>query len=328
VSVEAARFGGPRQTRGPSVVSVGVFDGLHLGHRAILERAIARARERAARAVVVSFEPHPDVVLRPGPFHAPAPLTPLEEKRERLLAMGVDELEVIPFTRELARLEPEDFVREYLVRPFHPLALVVGKDFALGRGRSGDVKRLAAIGEVEGFEVEPVPLLDLEGERVSSTRIRELLSAGKVAEAARLLGRRYSLEGTVVTGHGMGRALGFPTANLRLHEEKLLPSDGIYAGWAAFGERREWRPAALSIGVRPTFDGRERQIEAFVLDWSGDLVGHEMGIELVDWIRPELRFESAAALIEAMGEDVAETRRRLARTAGPSPRLSASRSTG
>src|SRR5262249_27224067 len=156
------------------------------------------ARERRARCVVVSFDPHPDLVLRPGGFHYAAPLTPLPEKRARLLAMGVNEIEVIPFTRELAHLEPEQFVADYLVRPFEPFALVVGHDFALGRGRSGNVQRLAEIGRSTGFDVEAVPVLELDGARVSSTRIREALSAGRVAEAGRLLGRSYSLDGRVV----------------------------------------------------------------------------------------------------------------------------------
>jgi len=309
--MNGARFQGPRSEEGPAVVAIGVFDGLHLGHRAILERALARARDLQARCVVVSFDPHPEVVLRPGDFRWVAPLTPLQEKRERLLAMGVDELHVIPFTRELAGLEPEAFVREHLMKPFHPVALVVGRDFALGRGRSGNVQRLTGIGHDLGFEVEAVPLLEMEGGRVSSTRIRELLAAGRVEEASRLLGRRYTLAGTVVTGHGMGRTLGFPTANLRLHEEKQVPADGIYAVWARLGDRAERHAGAMSIGARPTFGGRERQLEVFLLDWNGDLVGAEMEVEFVDWLRAEKKFESAEALIEAMKEDVSETRRRL-----------------
>jgi riboflavin kinase/FMN adenylyltransferase len=306
-----ARFQGSRPDEGPAVVAVGVFDGLHLGHRAILQRALTRARAQDARCVVVSFDPHPEVVLRPGSFQWVAPLTPLQEKRERLLAMGVDELHVIPFTRELAGLEPEAFVREHLTKPFRPLALVVGQDFALGRGRSGNVQRLTAIGREAGFEVEAVPLLEMNGARVSSTRIRELLAGGRVEEASRLLGRRYSLSGTVVTGHGVGRTLGFPTANLRLHEEKLVPADGIYAVWARLGDRPEPHAGAMSIGARPTFGGRERQLEVFVLDFGGDLVGEGIEVEFVDWLRAEKKFESADQLVEAIQEDVAETRRRL-----------------
>jgi riboflavin kinase/FMN adenylyltransferase len=307
----------PRDRRrpGPSVIAIGVFDGLHRGHRAILERALALGRERNCGSVVVSFDPHPDVVLRPGAFRVLAPLTPLQEKRERLVEMGVDELHVIPFTRELAALEPEAFVRDHLMQ-FRPVALVVGADFALGRGRSGTVERLREIGRRLGFAVEPVGLLDHAGGRLSSTRVRQLLGEGRVAEAAELLGRRYSLRGSIVAGHGIGRTLGYPTANLRLHEEKLVPADGIYVARARLGGESEWRAAAMSIGVRPTFDGRVRQLEFFLLDWSGELLGTEAEVEFVDWLRPEKRFDSPADLVAAMDADVAATRRRLELPAG------------
>jgi riboflavin kinase/FMN adenylyltransferase len=312
VTSESARFESPHgRGHGPTVLAVGVFDGLHLGHRAILERALGLAREQDGRCVVVSFDPHPDVVLRTDGFHYVAPLTPLQEKRTRLLQLGVHELEVIPFTRELAALEPEVFVAGHLVKPFQPSAIVVGEDFALGKGRTGTVERLREIGRRQGFDLMAVPLLEMDGERISSTRVRGLLATGRVADAARLLGRRYALEGRIVTGHGLGRTLGYPTANLRLHEEKLIPADGIYVARARLGDESDWRPAAMSIGVRPTFDGRVRQLEFFLLDWTGDLVGMEAEVEFVDWLRPEKKFESSEALVEAMSEDVAETRRRL-----------------
>ena len=299
----------------PTAVAVGVFDGLHLGHIEILRHAIARARSLGGRSVVVSFDPHPDLVLAPAGFRFPAPLTPMQERQHRLQALGIDELRVLPFTRELAALEPETFVDEHLVKPLAPRALVVGQGFALGRGRSGDVPRLRRIGETRGFEVEEVPLLQLDGALVSSTRIRALLAEGRVAEAARMLGRSYGFAATVVTGHGIGRTLGYPTANLRLHEEQLLPADGIYVARIRFGGEDLWRPAAMSIGVRPTFDGRVRQIEAFVLDWSGDLVGAEVEVEMVDWLRPEIKFAGPEALVSAMDKDIEQTRRRLAEPA-------------
>jgi len=293
-----------------SAVSVGAFDGLHLGHYQILRRTLARARERAGRSVVVSFDPHPDLVLAKS-FQAVAPLTPLPEKRERLAALGV-EFQVLPFTRELAALEPEEFVERHLVRPYALHALVVGVNFALGRGRSGNVPRLREIGRRFGFEVETVPLLEIGGAPVTSTRTRAALAAGRVDEAARLLGRRYVLGGTVVPGNAIGRTLGVPTANLRLHEEKFLPAHGIYAVWARIGSESARRPGAMSIGVRPTFGGQERTLEVHLIDWSGDLLGADLEVELVDWIRPELRFESVEALSVAMREDLAEARRRLA----------------
>lgn len=288
-------------------VAVGVFDGVHLGHVAILREALARAG--GGPCTVVSFDPHPDVVLKPS-FQAVAPLTPIPEKRERLHELGIHELEVLPFTRELAALEPEAFVDRHLVAPRGPRWLVVGADFALGRGRSGNVERLRAIGGSRGFEVAAVPLLEAEGAPVSSTRIRALLAEGRVAEAARLLGRCYSLEGTVVTGDAIGRTLGYPTANLRLHEEKFVPRHGIYAVWARVdgGERI---PGAMSIGVRPTFGGQVRTLETFLIDWGGDLVGRALAVELVDWLRDEAKFDTLEQLVRAIDGDVAETRRRL-----------------
>jgi riboflavin kinase/FMN adenylyltransferase len=295
--------------RATVAVAVGVFDGLHLGHRAIVERALERAGR--GRCVVVSFDPHPDVVLGKGEFRIPAPLTPIQERRARLRAMGVAELVVIPFTRELAALEPETFVAEYLVKPHALGSLVVGHGFALGRGRSGNVERLRAIGRDLGFEVDELPLLEVDGAPVSSTRIRALLGEGRVAEAAQLLGRRYSLDAVVITGEGIGRTLGYPTANLRLHEEKVLPRDGIYVARARLGGETLWRPAAMSVGMRPTFDGQTRTVEAYLLDWSGELPGREIEVEFVDWIRPELRFADTTELVKAMDGDVEETRRRL-----------------
>ena len=293
-----------------AAVAVGVFDGLHLGHLEILQRALARARAHDGPCVVVSFDPHPDVVLAPN-FNPPPPLTPVEEKRERIRGLGVDRFELIPFTRELAALTPETFVRDYLVKPYRLHTLIVGSDFALGRGRSGDIGRLGEIGGQHGYTVEALPLLEVDGVPVTSTRIRALLGSGRVAEGARLLGRRYGLSGRVVRGEAIGRTLGVPTANLRLHEEKLVPADGIYAVWARLAGDARRLPGAMSIGVRPTFGGQVRTLEVHLLDWDGELVGRDLEVEFAEWLRPELRFESADALTAAMHADVAEVRRRL-----------------
>ena len=293
-----------------AAVAVGVFDGLHLGHRAILERALQSARERAGPCIVVSFDPHPDVVLA-QPFRAIAPLTPAPEKRDRMLAMGVTELEVLPFTRELAALAPEEFVDRFLMARYHPHALVVGADFALGRGRAGNVPRLREIGATRGFEVHAVPLLERDGAAVTSTRIRGLLEQGQVAAAARLLGRAYDLTGRVVTGDGIGRTLGMPTANLRLHDDKFVPGHGIYAVWTRIAGDPALHRGAMSVGVRPTFGGQVRTLEVHLLDWSGDLVGKDVTVEFVEWLRPELHFENRETLILAMQQDLVRTRQIL-----------------
>jgi riboflavin kinase/FMN adenylyltransferase len=290
-----------------SVVAVGVFDGLHRGHAELFTRA--RALAGAGRCVAVSFDPHPDIVLAKE-FRALAPLTPLPEKHERLAAAGI-ELHVLPFTRELAALSPEAFVETHLVAPFAPRVLVVGADFALGRGRAGDVPRLSEIGRSHGFEVVPVPLAAVDGGPVTSTRIRDALANGEVTRAARLLGRWYGLAGSVVHGEKVGRTLGYPTANLRLHEEKQVPALGIYAVWARIAGEAVWRPAAMSIGIRPTFGGQVRTLEVFLLDWSGDLYGRTLEVRFAHHLRPERHFADIPALVEQMGRDVADSRRVL-----------------
>ena len=297
----------------PGAVAVGAFDGLHIGHRALFERARDRARGNAC--IAVSFEPHPDVVLA-REFRPMAPLTPLPEKRTRLARMGVD-LHVLAFTRELAALEPEAFVTQYLVAPFAPRWLVVGEDFALGRGRAGTVARLRELGAVHGFEVEAVPLERRDGEPVTSTRIRELLAEGRVAEAARLLGRSYGFTALVVGGDRKGRALGFPTANLRLHDEQQVPAHGIYAVWARIAGEAMWRMGAMSVGVRPTFGGGLRTLEVFLLDFEGDLYGRDLTVEFAAWLRPEQAFPGPEELVRAMRADVDAARAHLTALGAP-----------
>ena len=293
-------------------VAVGVFDGMHLGHRVLLARALERAQGEPT--VAVSFEPHPDVVLA-REFRPYAPLTPLPEKLARISRMGI-ELRVLAFTRELAALEPDVFVERHLVAPFAPRWLVVGEDFALGRARAGNVARLRELGEQHGFQVDALPLHVADGAPVTSTRIRALLAEGRVAEAARLLGRPYGFTALVVGGDRKGRTLGFPTANLRLHDEQQVPAHGIYAVWVRLSGERDWRMGAMSVGVRPTFGGGLRTLEVHLLDWSGDVYGQDLEVAFADWLRPERAFAGAGELVEAMRDDVVESRLRLAR-AGP-----------
>ena len=296
----------------PHVVAVGVFDGLHRGHRAIIDCGLVRAQAEGAALAVVTFDPHPDAVLGKAP--AEPPLTPAREKKELLTAWGVEQVVVLPFDRELAALEPEAFVERHLLVALGMTRLVTGQEFALGRGRKGTVPFLADLGARRGFAVESVPLLVEHHGPVSSTRIRGALKGGDVGFAAELLGRPYALEGRVVHGHGIGRTLEYPTANLDLPEPRFLPADGVYAGWVHVpgvadgpGPGGALR-GAISLGLRPTFDGADRALEVFVLDWDKDLWDNVLRVDFVGWIRGQEKFEGAPALVAAMARDVARVR--------------------
>jgi riboflavin kinase/FMN adenylyltransferase len=299
----------------PHVVAVGVFDGLHRGHRKIVDQGLARARAQGIGMAVVTFDPHPDAVL--GKAAPEPPLTPAREKQALLTAWGVDPVVVLPFDREMAALEPADFVRRHLTDALGMTTLVTGQDFALGKGRKGNVLYLAELGAREGFAVESVPLLVEHHGPVSSTRIRGALRGGDVAFAAELLGRPYGLSGRVVRGHGIGSHLSFPTANLELSEPRLLPADGVYAGWvlvpgnsAGPGPDGAWA-GAVSLGLRPTFEGADRALEVFLLDWDKDLRDKTLTVEFADWIRGQEKFDGTDALVEAIRRDVDRVRQTL-----------------
>jgi riboflavin kinase/FMN adenylyltransferase len=271
---------------GPRAVALGTFDGVHLGHRRVIDTALAAGPE----PTVVTFDPHPRTALG----NRVELLTSLERRLELLEGLGVEATLVVEFTLDLARLTPEEFAEEVL-RAIGAKVVVAGEDFRFGRGRAGDLELLGGL----GFETKPVPLL----EGVSSSRIRELVTEGDVEGAASLLGRPVEVEGTVVTGDARGGTLGFPTANLDVRPELLVPANGIYAG--ATGELR----AAISIGTNPHYGGRERRVEAHLLDFSGDLYGRRLVVELWQRLRAEQAFESEDALIEQIGQDVEAARR-------------------
>lgn len=296
----------------PAVCTVGVFDGVHRGHQRLVSTAVAEARELGGIAVAVTFEPHPRAVLDPA--SSPPELTTLDEKRERLAALGVDRVVAINFTREVSLWSPEQFCDRLLGR-FDLRRLVVGPGFALGHQRRGDAAFLRRYGAGHGFDVlEVEPVFD-DGSPISSTRIRGSLVSGDVEEAARLLGFPYFLDGTVERGNAVGRRLGFPTANLSVAPGKCLPDLGIYTAWMRV--RGAWHPAAASLGYRPTFGGDRLTVEAYVLDFDSDIYGERARLAFVHRLREERQYPDEASLIAQMREDVAETRRRLDGTEPP-----------
>ena len=268
-------------------MAIGTFDGVHLGHRRVIEELLALTPELAS--TVVTFHPHPRTALG----NQVDLLATLERRLELLADLGVDETLVLEFTLDLARLEPEEFA-ERVLRPIGTETIVAGRDFRFGRARRGDLTLLEGL----GFVVRPVPLVA----GVSSTEIRAHLRAGEIAPAAELLGRPPEVEGIVVTGDARGGTLGFPTANLRADAELLVPAYGIYAGFA------DGRRAAVSIGTNPHYGGRERRIEAFLLDFEGDLYGRRLVVQLWRRLRDERAFASEADLVAQIARDVEETR--------------------
>jgi riboflavin kinase/FMN adenylyltransferase len=299
---------------GASVVTIGVFDGVHRGHQRIVARAQAAAADLALPVVVVTFDPHPVEVVRPG-SHPPL-LCGMRRRTELLAGLGVSAVCVLPFTYEFSQLGPDEFVRAVLVDRLHAAHVVVGENFRFGHRAAGDVALLADLGEKYDFTAEGVPLLTDGGQTISSTAVRALLADGDVVGAARDLGRPHRVEGVVVRGQQRGRALGFPTANLETVPYSAVPGDGVYAGWLldldADGAERERWPAAISVGTNPTFDGREQTVEAYALDRDDlDLYGRHMAVDFTDRIRGQARFSSAAELAVQMGHDVAEVRAAL-----------------
>jgi riboflavin kinase/FMN adenylyltransferase len=307
---------------GRTVVTLGNFDGVHRGHRAVLGQLVEQATQRAASSVAVTFHPHPVAVLFPD--RAPTQLTSLDQRLALIAATGVDATLVIEFTTAFAHLSPQEFVEQVFVDALHACAVIVGEDTRFGWRNSGNVDTLRELGAIDDFEV--IVLADLgDGRRWSSTTARAQLAEGDVEGAATVLGRPPRVCGTVVHGDHRGRELGFPTANLGPEVEGLVPADGVYAGWltrldlAADGETVDRvLPAAVSIGTNPTFDGHERRVEGYVLDRTDlDLYGERVCYELVRRLRPTVRYEGIEPLVRQMNEDVAQCREIL-RTVVPS----------
>ena len=296
---------------GRCVVTIGVFDGVHRGHQALIGKTVEIAKARNLPSVVLTFDPHPSEVIRPGSH--PAQLTTLRRKAELVEELGVDVFAVLPFTPELMRLSAHEFVHEILVDRLHAAAVVVGDNFTFGAQAAGTVSLLRELGKRFGFATYGA---ELQGEQddnaeitFSSTYVRSCIDAGDVAAAAEALGRPHRLEGIVVRGDGRGHDLGYPTANLSTPRFAAVPADGVYVCWfVRAADPRRRLAAAVSVGTNPTFSGRERTVEAFVLDVDEDFYGQHVALDFVARLRDQIRFTSVEDLIVRIDEDVAQTR--------------------
>jgi riboflavin kinase/FMN adenylyltransferase len=300
---------------GRTVVTVGMYDGVHRGHQELIGTAVARARAMRRPCLLLTFDPHPAEVVRPGSH--PAILTSMDRKAELVAGLGVDAMCVLPFTQEFMRLSPETFTHTVLVEHLHAAQVVVGQNFTYGHRAAGTVETLTAEGRRFGFAVEGIALAEDTSDggevTISSTYIRACVAAGDMVSAARALGRPHRVDGVVVRGDRRGRDLGYPTANVESQPFTAVPADGVYAGHLVTrdprsGTSRDRLPAAISVGTNPTFQGSRRTVEAYVLDYDGDLYGEHVGIEFVQRLRPMAAFPDTDALLVAMAKDVADTR--------------------
>src|SRR5947208_6358799 len=281
-----------------SGVTVGNFDGVRLAHQRLLQSVVETARQTGAVAAAVTFEPHPARVL--APERAPKLLTPLERKVRLIEQQGIDLLVVLPFTRDFSRLSPLEFVRQVLAEKLRAAAVVVGPNFRFGHGQAGDVALLTELGREHGFRTEVLPVVEVRGERVSSSRIRELLSEGRASAAGRLLGRPFAVYGAVVRGIGVGRKQTVPTLNLAPYEEQL-PKRGVYVTYTKVG--RETYESVTNVGHKPTFGEHRLTVESFLLNFSGEVDEAAMEVEFLYRLRDEMKFPSPAALKTQIQKD-------------------------
>ncbi|MFI9325404.1 bifunctional riboflavin kinase/FAD synthetase [Kitasatospora aureofaciens] len=294
---------------GRSVVTIGSFDGVHRGHQLIIGQAVERARELGLPSVVVTFDPHPREVIRPG-SHPPL-LAPHPRRAELIAELGVDAVLVLPFTTEFSNESPETFVQQVLVDALRARVVIEGPNFRFGHKAAGDVALLTELGRADDFQVEVVDLQVCgtagDGEPFSSSLTRRLVESGDMAGANEVLGRPHRVEGVVVRGAQRGRELGYPTANVETVPHSAVPADGVYAGWlTAQGERM---PAAISVGTNPTFDGTARTVEAYAIDRVGlDLYGLHVAVDFLAYLRGMEKFDSIEALLDRMADDVKRAR--------------------
>jgi riboflavin kinase/FMN adenylyltransferase len=300
----------------PAILTIGTFDGVHLGHQSLMRETMRSAREKGIAAVALTFEPAPREVLRPD--QPLAYLTKLPEKLKYMEKMGLDETVVVPFTKELSQVQAPDFiawVRQYM--PF--VELWEGEGFALGHGRTGNTEVLARLGDELGYKLCIAPLVEADGEPVSSTRIREAVMSGDMETATKMLGRYFTVPGTVVPGSRRGRELGYPTANLALLPNQALPADGVYATWCWRPATGEILPSVTSVGTRPTFDDDARLVEIHILDYDADLYGETLTAHFIHYLRGQIRYEGIEPLIQQMHADAATARQTVAHSEQPDP---------
>ncbi len=286
------------------IMTIGNFDGVHLAHQKIIGKVVEVAAENRTKSVVMTFEPHPQQVLQPDriPFYL---ITTVDEKLEILRSLGVDAAVVIPFSREFSRTTAREFICGTIWEKLRPKKVLIGHDYTFGKGKEGKPEYLKSLGKSIGFEVEIIQAVEIEGGIISSTRIRNAILRGNIGEAALLLGRPYTLKGTVVEGFRRGTDLGFPTANL-LSEKELIPGEGVYAVYAELDGKR--LPAVVNIGFNPTFSNEKLSVEVHILDFSGDLYGKTLQVLFIEKIRDERKFGSLDELIEQIKKDILKAR--------------------
>jgi riboflavin kinase/FMN adenylyltransferase len=298
-----------------AVVTIGTFDGVHKGHQTIIRAIIDKAKKKGGESVIITFHPHPRHIIDPDQHLAQ--LTSIEEKLHLLEKLGVDNVVVVPFSREFSEMSAEAYIEEFLIGQFRPACIVIGYDHRFGNNRTGDIHMLKAHAAQHAIEVDEITEQVINDITISSTKIRKFLLAGKIEPANELLGYPYSFRGLVVKGDAIGRQLGYPTANLFPdHRNKLVPGNGIFAVRVQVATATAWLPGMMSIGERPTFDGKDKRIEVHIFDYSGDLYGEMLRVEMVAFTRAQEKFESKDALMQAMAEDERECRQLLARYTG------------
>jgi riboflavin kinase/FMN adenylyltransferase len=296
----------PERALTPTAIALGNFDGVHCGHRNVIQPVL----DQAVRSTVVTFHPHPREYFSGEPCSL---LTPLEEKISHLQALGIKQLVLLPFNQELASLSAEDFVKKILIEQLHPRYISVGEDFRFGYQRQGTAESLSAIASSHNITVNIASLQTNAEQRISSSLIRDAISQGKIELANQLLGRSYTLKGTVITGEQRGRTIGFPTANLALPRNKLVPCYGVYAVQVSstIDPSLSYHPGVMNVGMRPTVNGKHPTLEIHLLDWKGDLYQHPLSVQLKQFLRPEMKFNSLEELKAQITRDCQQARQFL-----------------